>query len=374
MHIVLTVNTAWNAINFRQGLISALLEKGWRVTVLAPQDPATAGIREMGCEFYNLAMNPSGVSPLGGYRLLREFRRYFKSLEPDVVLSFTIKNNIFGALAARQVGVTLIPNVTGLGTAFRSDGLLIILAQLLYKHAFNGLPVVFFQNRDDRSIFLDRKLVSSAQARLLPGSGVDLNHFKPTPLPGKTDAPTFLLIARLLRDKGVLEFVEAARKIRSWLPSARFQLLGPADAKNRSAIGSETVTRWEDEGVIEYLGTTADVRPYIAAAHCVVLPSYYREGTPRTLLEAAGMARPIITTDAPGCRDVVENGRTGFLCRPKDADDLTRSIRDFLALSAEGWRDMGLAGRAKMEREYDESIVIDRYLQAIDEVMRAHQE
>ena len=373
MHIVLTVNAAWNAANFRRGLIAAFIEKGWRVTVLAPQDQTTAWIREMGCQYQDLPMDASGLSPLGGYRLVQEFSGFFLAEQPDVVLSFTIKNNIFGSMAARRLGVPFIPNVTGLGTAFLSGSPLRWLAERLYSRAFRGLPVVFFQNSDDQALFLERKLVSHAQARLLPGSGIALNHFKPTPLPDKTNAPTFLLIARLLRDKGVLEFVEAARDVRSWLPSARFQLLGPADAENRTAIGPETVTRWEEEGVIEYLGTTSDVRPYIAAAHCVVLPSY-REGTPRTLLEAAAMARPIITTDAPGCRDVVEEGHTGFLCKPKDADDLARAARDFLALGPDVWRKMGLAGRAKMEREYDESIVIDRYLQAIDEVVQVDKE
>jgi glycosyltransferase involved in cell wall biosynthesis len=291
-------------------------------------------------------------------------RKIFRTERPDAIFSYTIMNNIFGALAARTLGIPFIPNVTGLGTAFLSGGFLQRIAEGLYRRAFRNLGVIFFQNEDDRDLFLERKLVTKLQARLLPGSGIDLTHFAATDYPTDSDAPVFLMIARLLRDKGVLEYVEAARKVKSEHPSTHFQLLGAVDAANRTAIDAATVTSWEEEGTIEYLGTADDVRPHIAAAHCVVLPSY-REGAPRTLIEAASMARPLIATDVPGCRSVVDDGVTGYLCEVRDGDDLAKSMEAFLALPRPEKAQMGLAGRAKMATSFDQAIVVEAYRNAL---------
>lgn len=286
------------------------------------------------------------------------YRRHFRDLRPDAVLSFTIKNNIYGALAAKRAGIPFIPKVTGLGTAFLSGSLLRSVAEGLYRAAFRGLPAVVFENPDDRDLFVSRGLATPAQARVLSGSGIDLARFAPAPLP--EGEPAFLMVARLLKDKGVEEYVEAARRIRARHPGVRFRLLGPAGADNRSAIGPDRVRAWAAEGVVDYLGETADVRPFVSAATCVVLPSY-REGAPRALLEAAAIARPLIATDVPGCRAVVEHGRTGLLCAPRSADSLEAAILDFLALPPAARAAMGRAGRAKMEREFDEALVVDAY-------------
>lgn len=203
------------------------------------------------------------------------------------------------------------------------------------------------------------------QARLLPGSGIDLERFAPAAMPAPEEPPAFLMIARLLRDKGVVEFVDAARRVKARHPQARFQLLGAVGSENRSAIGRETLDAWVAEGVVEYLGTTNDVRPAIAAASCVVLPSY-REGAPRTLIEAAAMARPLIATDVPGCRAVVDRDVSGYFCDVKSAESLANAMERFLALSPEAQRVMGAAGRAKMEREFDQCLVVDAYREALD--------
>jgi glycosyltransferase involved in cell wall biosynthesis len=369
--IVMSVNAAWNIWNFRRSLVEALLAEGCEITVLAPDDDAAAKLEATGCRFQPLRMSVKGLNPVEGLRLFGQFRRVFRRLRPDVILSFTIKNNIFGALAAKSVGSTFVPNVTGLGTAFLSGGALEWVAILLYRAAFRKLPVVFFQNRDDRDLFVSRGLVTAGQTRLLPGSGIDLNRFAAAPYPAEDAAPVFLMIARLLRDKGVLEYVEAARIVKERQPQARFRLLGAAGAENRTAIDRGTVKGWEDEGVIEYLGTAEDVRPMIAAAHCVVLPSY-REGAPRTLIEAAAMARPLIATDVPGCRAVVNPGETGFLCEARSGADLAARCLEFLALDQEARAAMGRAGRKKMEREYSEEIVIDSYRQVIGELTARH--
>ncbi|UOK72818.1 glycosyltransferase family 4 protein [Ancylobacter polymorphus] len=364
MHILMTVNAAWNIWNFRRPVVQALLADGHLLTVLAPPDESVAELERLGCRVLPLAMNAKGLNPAEGLQLLRRFKQVFRTERPDIVLSFTIKNNIFGAMAAQTVGVPFLPNVTGLGTAFLSGGLLQVIAEVLYRRAFGRLPIIYFQNSDDRDLFLQRHLVKAAQARILPGSGIDLVRFTAAEMPSPEAPPVFLMIARLLRDKGVHEFVEAARQVRARHPTVRFQLLGAAGSENRSSIDAPTLQKWVAEGAVEYLGTTQDVRPHIAAASCVVLPSY-REGAPRTLIEAAAMARPLIATDVPGCRAVIDRDISGYLCDVRSAASLAAAIERFLGLSEEARRAMGRAGRAKMERDFDEALVVAAYRRAI---------
>lgn len=372
MRILMTVNAAWNIWNFRRPLVEALMGDGHQITVLAPRDDAVPDLERLGCRVRPLEMSVKGLNPLEDLKLQRRFSRIFREERPDAVLSYTIKNNIFGARAAKSGDVPFVPNVTGLGTAFLSGKLLQTVTEQLYRRSFAALPVVFFQNEDDRDLFLDRRLVRADQARLLPGSGIDLQRFTPAPMPAPEDPPVFLMIARLLRDKGVLEFVEAARVLKASHPRARFQLLGAVGSENRSAINSPTVDAWVAEGVVEYLGTTADVRPAITAASCVVLPSY-REGAPRTLIEAAAMARPLIATDVPGCRAVVDRDVSGFLCDVRSAESLAAAMQRFLGLSCEVQQAMGAAGRTKMVREFDQALVVDAYRAALDAVATTRQ-
>jgi glycosyltransferase involved in cell wall biosynthesis len=373
MHIMMTANAAWNIWNFRRPLVEALSEDGHRITVLAPKDDATTELERLNCRVRPLKMSVQGLNPLQDLKLQLRFKRIFRDEEPDIVLSYTIKNNIFGAQAAQSVGIPFLPNVTGLGTAFLTGKLLQTIIEQFYRKSFRALPTVFFQNEDDRDLFINRSMVQADQARLLPGSGIDLVRFAPIETP-PVDGPTiFLMISRLLRDKGVFEFVEAARRIKSNHPQARFQLLGPAASKNRSAIDRTTMDSWIGEGLVEYLGTTEDVRPAIEAATCVVLPSY-REGAPRALIEAAAMARPVITTDVPGCRAVVDRDISGFLCEVRNAESLAAAIERFMALSPKAQQAMGQAGRAKMDREYNQSIVVDAYREAIVRLVKTEQD
>lgn len=365
MHIILTVNTAWNIWNFRRPLVRALLKEGHRLTVLAPRDQSVPDLQALGCAFVPLPMDVKGVSPLRDFALFQRLRRHFRALAPDVILSFTIKNNVYGALAARALGVTFIPNVTGLGTAFLSSGFLRGIAENLYRFAFARLPVIFFQNADDRDLFLKQRLVRPDQARLLPGSGIDLERFAPQPLPGKPTVQ-FLMIARLLRDKGVVEYAEAVRVLRAEGIAASFQLLGPLGAENRSAIPESLLAGWQADATLQYLGETEDVRSAIAAADCAVLPSY-REGAPRTLIEAASMARPLIATDVPGCREVVRHGVNGYLCRIQDSASLADAMRRLVDDGPSVRESMGRESRRLMERAFDQDIVVRRYLDAIRE-------
>jgi glycosyltransferase involved in cell wall biosynthesis len=372
MRILLTGNTAFVIANFRAGLIRALIAEGHAVAALVPEDDDCDTLRRMGCQVIPLRMSTLGTNPIGEARGLVSVLLGIRRADPDVVLSFTIKNNLYGAIAARLLGVPLLPNVTGLGTSFSDRGLLNWTVVRLYRQGLRRLPVVFFQNRDDAAWLARLGIVEDAQVRLLPGSGVDLGAFHPVPLPGRRENPTFLLVARMLWDKGIGEFAEAARAIRARHPEARFQLLGRVDPAQRSAVPEAELGRWAAEGLVEYLGSVADVRPVIAAADCVVLPSYYREGTPRVLLEGSAMGRPIVTTDMPGCRDVVEDGVTGYLCRPRDAADLARCLSAIAGLDPSERTAMGLASRRRMEAAFDERVVIAAYIEAIGGLTRPH--
>lgn len=366
--VLMTANTAWNLANFRSGLIGALQADGHRIVALAPVDEGSARLEAMGVKTLPLIMDNKGTAPLRDLALGLAFRRIFRAERPDVVLSYTIKNNVYGGLAARSLGVPFLPNVSGLGTAFLSSGWLERVAVALCRAAFRPLPAVIFQNADDRDLFVERRIVTPPQTVLVPGSGVDLTRFRPAPPPAARAGVVFLLIARLLRDKGVLDYVEAARRVRAAHPEAEFRLLGPCDVENRTAITRAMVADWEREGVITYLGETDDVRPAIAEADCVVLPSY-REGTPRTLLEAAAMARPLVATDVPGCREAVEDGVNGLLCAVRDPENLARALCRMIEAGPEGRARMGRAGRDRAERVFDETRVIGIYRSTIARIV-----
>ncbi len=361
--IVLSANSDWNIANFRLGLIRALRGAGYEPVVIAPQDPAAdARMRELGVERFSVRIERSGANPFSDLQLFAHYRRLLKQLRPAAYLGFTIKPNIYGSLAAVSLGISAIPNVSGLGTAFIREGPLQQIVTRLYRMAFRRVPVVFFQNEEDRQLFLDRRIVRREQARVLPGSGVDLERFGPAPQ--SANPAIFLLIGRLLGDKGVREFVEAARLLGPELPNARFQLLGPIDEGNRTAISRSELDSWVTEGAIEYLGITDDVRPFIAAATAVVLPSY-REGLPRSLLEAAAMARPLVATDVPGCRDVVCDGVNGFLCTLGDPASLAGAMRKLAELQPEQRLAMGEAAQRGVRQRFSEEFVVHAYLEVL---------
>lgn len=363
--ILISANSFWNIRNFRVGLIDALAEQGWRVIIAAPGvDQEWAAERR--AEAVGLSIDRSGTNPVRDFALIANYHRLILRCRPEFFLGFTAKPNIYGSLAARFSDVVCLPNVSGLGTAFINPGPLSALVGALYRLAFAKCPVVFFQNGDDSEMFVRRKIVRPDQVRLLPGSGVDLNRFRPAP-PDRSAGPRFLLVGRLLGDKGIREFVEAARSLRSRHPDWRFQLLGPIDEGNRSGIAKPELDRWMDEGTIDYLGRTDDVRPFIAASTAVVLPSY-REGLPRSLLEAAAMARPLIATDVPGNRRIVEHGINGLLCAVRDPASLAEAMTSIGLMEADQREAMGRAGREMAEREFDEGRVVRAYLDAIGQL------
>lgn len=367
--VVIAANTSWNLVNFRGNIISALQQLGFHVVVIAPSDSQSERLAAMGVEFVPLEFRSAGISPASDWALLLRYVALLRRIRPQLFLGFTIKPNIYGSLASRLLGIPAINNVSGLGTAFIKQGLITRIATTLYRQAFKQSETVFFQNDEDRTQFIAARMVDASRTRLLPGSGVDLDHFQPVPLPAGTPY-TFLLIARLLWDKGVQEYVDATVMVRRQYPDARFQILGFADVDNRTAVPRALLEQWIAQGLIEHLGVAEDVRPYIAAADCVVLPSY-REGLPRSLLEASAMARPIVATDVPGVRDVVDDRVTGLLCTVRSGDSLGQAMLAMIGLPHAERVRMGEAGRVKVTRDFAIAEVTRRYVEAIERALAA---
>lgn len=368
--IVFAANSAWNILNFRMNLVRALLAEGLNPVALVPPGEGEAELRKAGIEVHTIPMAPDDTSPLSGFLLVVRYIRALRRIRPAAFLGFTPKPNIFGSMAASALGIPVVNNVTGLGTAFIHGGVLGKLVPSLYRVALRSSHRVFFHNDDDRNLFLAQRLVAPEQARVIPGSGVDLGRFKSTALPAKADGLTFLFIGRLMREKGVGEFVEAARTVRAEVPVTRFQILGPADEGKRG-VPADEIDRWKNEGIVDYLGTAADVRPFIKAADCVVLPSY-REGMPRVLLEAAAMGRPLIGVDVPGCRQIVREGETGFLAEPRSASSLADKMLELIRLDPKARAKIGRRARQVVEAEFSEELVERAYLEALAPIVRIH--
>lgn len=369
--IVISVNTAWNICNFRAGLVKSFVRQGYEVLVLAHDDEYAPRLAGLGCQFKQLPVDQHGTNASHDLALLVKYRRVFQSVRPFAYLGFTIKPNVYGSLAAGNLAIPVINNIGGLGTTFLHGAMLTRLVKQLYRMSLRRSSRVFFQNRDDRQLFLDAGMARESVSELLPGSGVDLRHFQPLPMAAPAPGGCrFLLIARMLKDKGVEEYVAAARIVRRHIPACEFQLLGGIDAENPNAIRVDQIREWEAQGLVRYLNRTDDVRPYLGQADCVVLPSY-REGVPHSLLEAAASARPIIATDVVGCKDIVDDNCNGYLCRVKSAADLADKMIRMAQLTPEQRTCMGATGRAKVVREFDEDIVINKYLSAIRQIEEA---
>ena len=364
--ILIVVNSAWNVVNFRLGLIEGLESQGYHPIVAAPSDIDLSSIKALGCEFHNVGVQPQSLNPLNDLGFMLELFFLMRKTNVVACLFFTAKPNIFGGFCASLWGLHFINNISGLGSIFIENGLLSKVLVFLYKLALKRSSCVFFQNQDDRELFLQKKIVKFEQTQLLPGSGVNLQKFQPSGKSRDMDQTpfSFVLIARLIKDKGVVEYIEASKLVSKSHPFVQFKLLGFLGVQNPTAISTEQMSEWEKLPFIHYSGSTEDVRPFIEESDCVVLPSY-REGTPKVLLEAAAMGKPIITTDVPGCREVVEDQLTGFLCEVKSAQDLAQKMCQMIELSVEQRAKMGRLGRLKIEKQFSEKIVVDRYLEVI---------
>lgn len=366
--IVLSTNTAWNVYNFRAGLVRAMVEHGFNVVVVAPYDEYADKLGSLGCTFVDLPMDNHGTNPVRDLILLARYMRILRQYKPVAFLGYTVKPNVYGSLAAHSLGIPVINNIAGLGATFIRTSHITTIVRGLYRLALKKSHNVFFQNADDCELFVSSGLVRPEVCALVPGSGIDLSRFPMHPVATRSTNPfTFLLVGRMLRDKGVVEYVEAARIVRKKFPKTVFQLLGGVNAGNGNAVAIELIKEWEAQGIVKYLGTTDDVRPVVASSDCVVLPSY-REGVPRSLLEAAALGRPIVATNVVGCQDAVDDSINGYLCNVKDAEDLADKMIRIIELPDAQRAAMGKAGREKVERQFDEQLVIQSYLRALDSI------
>jgi glycosyltransferase involved in cell wall biosynthesis len=364
--ITICSNTSWYLYNFRMGLITALQADGYRVVLIAPKDDYSDRLESLGCEHYDIEIDNKGTNPIDDMRLMYSFFRLYKEIKPDMLLIYTIKPNIYGGIVSKFLNIPTLNVIAGLGTVFLNDNLSSKIARWLYKTSFHKNRVLF-ENEDDCNEFLDKKLVKKEQIKLIPGSGINTEKFQPKEGIVEDSSMVFLLIARLIRDKGIVEYVEAIESIRAKYPAVKFKLLGSYYEGNPSAISEDEVSRWVDEGTIEYLGYTDAVLEEIQKADCIVLPSY-REGLSRVLLEGASMSKPIITTDVTGCRDVVDDGLNGYLVPIKDSASLAIAIEKMIALSDSERIEMGKRGRTKVINEFDEKIVIEHYMGVISSI------
>lgn len=374
--VLLIANTTGCLLNFRHGLLKQLLKDGYKVHTLAPyfsqEAYSTDAVKELeswGITCDDIAFNSKGMNPIEDLKLVKRYIKEFDRIKPDVILSYTIKSNIYGSVAARKAGIPIITNITGLGNLYANPSMLTHVADMLYKWGFRKSHTVFFQNQDDMDLFISKKNVKLEQCGRLPGSGINLEKYKPLAKTGTDDNIKFLVIARLIWDKGIGYYIDAIKSLKPKYPNVEFQILGEVGVNNPSAIPKEDVDKWVADGLINYLGTSSDVREVIREIDCMILPSIYREGVPRTLIEGAALGKPIITTNNVGCRDIVDHGYNGYLCNKKDSVDLAEKIEGFIKLSTEEKIKLGENGRQKVIDEFDEKIVIKEYLTRIEKLL-----
>lgn len=367
--IAISANTSWYLYNFRKNTILEIIAAGNKVYAIAPNDEYSIKLEKLGCEFININIDSGGTNPINDLGTFYNFYKIYKNYKIDIVLNFTPKNNIYSTLAARLTGVKSINNIAGLGTLFISESLASKIARVLYKYSQSKADFIFFQNEDDRALFKSHQIALNVKSDRLPGSGADLSRFIVSPAPD--DGVTrFLLIARMLFDKGIGQYVEAARTLKKQYGDAvEFRLLGFLDVDNPSAVSKGKMNKWMQEGVINYLGTSDNVEAEIAQVDCMVLPSYYREGVPKSLLEAGAMGKPIVTTDNVGCRETVDDGFNGFICEPRSAESLTNALSKIIIMPHSERLQLGVNSRIKIENEFDEKIVINKYLAAVSELL-----
>lgn len=359
--VFLTSNTSWYLYNFRASTIQALREQGNRVICLSPPDDFSQRlVDELGAEHIALPLDGKSTGAVQELRSLRFIWAVMRRYRPDFVFNFTVKMNIYCGLVCALQKIPFANNISGLGTAFIHDSWLFRRVRQVYGLVNRRAQRLFFQNEEDLGVFQSKGMLGDTPYTLLPGSGVDLQRFQASPLP-EGGPFTFIMIARLLGDKGVREYAEACRQLKAEGLDVRCLLVGPLGVSNRTAISEEEVRQWQAEGIVDYPGATDDVRPLIEQAHVLVLPSY-REGMPRTVLEAAAMGRPAIVTDVPGCRHAIEAEVTGWLCEVRSAESLAGVMRRVLGMDAVEVQRAGDAARGRMEERFSEDLVVGAYL------------
>lgn len=347
--------------NFRLELVERLLQEGHQVVVSSPYGERIDDLVKLGCEYREITLSRHGTNPVQELKLISDYKKLLKEIKPDMVFSYTIKPNIYGGIACQSLNIPYVVNITGLGTAVENPGLMQKITVTLYKFAFRKVQRVFLQNQENLDFFR-RMSIAVDKHVLLPGSGVNLQRFTPLEYPGE-ETTEFVFISRIMKEKGADQYLEAAEYIRSKYPNTRFHVCGFCEQDYEARL-----RELQDKGIIEYHGMVRDVRTVIAKTHCTIHPTYYPEGLSNVLLESAACGRPLITTDRSGCREVIDNGVNGFVIKQQNTPDLIEKIEMFLALPWEQKKAMGLAGRAKVEKEFDRQIVVEKYMDEVAKV------
>lgn len=366
--ILMVGNTEMSVFYAREEVVKAFVDKGYDVVVSFSKgvygDGETSSKR-VGCRFVETKVDGHGTNPIAELGLFCRYFRLLGKIKPDVVLTYNIKPNVYMGLACRIKGIPYFVNITGLGTALEGKGLLQSFNLVLYKLAMKKVNCIFFQNSHNRQFFLDNGVVKEEKTVLLPGSGVNLEKYLPQEYP-EDNKVKFLFASRIMKKKGIDEFLQAAKYMKEkYNGKAEFHIVGNIEDKEYEHIFEEA----QKEGIATYHGHSSDMRPYYQMCSCTVLPSYYPEGMSNVLLESSASARPIITTDRSGCREVVDDGVNGYVVKQQDGNDLTEKIEKFFLLSWEEKRDMGLAGHEKVRREFDRQIVVDKYIEKMEEIL-----
>lgn len=359
MRVLILANIDMGLYKFRRELLEELIKKD-EVYFCVPNGEFVESLIEIGCRFIPCTlMERHGTNPFQELRLISFYKKILKDIKPDIVFTYTIKCNAYGGMVCASLGIPYVANITGLGTAVENGGLMQKIAMMLYKMGLRKAQMVFFQNADNMSFMIKHGVVRG-KYDLLPGSGVNLNQYEVFPYPsGKT--VDFVFIARVMKEKGIDQYIDAAKEIRRKYPETRFHICGFCEQDYE-----ETLKELNDDGTVIYHGLVADMKPIYQMISCTIHPTYYPEGLSNVLLESAASGRPIITTDRSGCREVVEDGVNGFVVNQQDSQDLIDKIERFLSLSMDERKQMGLSGRAKVEQEFDRQIVIQKYIDEVD--------
>lgn len=352
MNIMILTNYDVGLYQFRRELIEELL-KEHQVSISLPDGALVRPLEEMGCRFFDTPMERRGINPVTDLGLFLRYLKLLRSQHPDLVVTYTIKPNIYGSMACRVLGIPCASNVTGLGTAFQKQGLLRRLVVTMYKTAMKKVLGVFFENNANRQVFVDEGILPREKTWVMHGAGVNLERYSFADYPEEEDETRFLFVGRVMKEKGVEELFAAMSRLRAEGCRCTLDVLGGYEEHYE-----ETIRQCEQEGWLRYHGYQDDVHPFIERAHCFVLPSYH-EGMANTNLECAAMGRPLITSDIPGCREAVVPDVSGFLCKPQDADSLYEAMKRFQSLSREARADMGRSGRTHMEEVFDRKLVVE---------------
>lgn len=368
--VVLSSNTSWYLYNFRVSTIRAFIDKGYNVVCVSPKDEYSEKlVSEIGCKWVNLTMDNQGSNPVKDSLLFFRLVGIYSKLKPVAVFNFTIKNNIYGTWAAKCTGANVFNNVSGLGTAFIKNNLTSKLVKLLYKLSQPFANRVFCQNPNDMQLLIENRLVNKNRLTLLPGSGINTEYYHPSYVKPKeaNSLFKFIFIGRMIGDKGIYELMEAAQQLFDSGEKFELTLVGPAGVKNKTAISEAELRRLTDKPYLDWIGESNDIRKVLSTSNCVVLPSY-REGLPRTLLEAGAMGLPSITTNVPGCKHVITHGYNGLLCDAKSAQSLFLQMKNMLHLSDSEYFSMCENSRCNVVENFDEKIVIQFALNALESV------